>query len=160
MPTSSAQLPTDWGRCLQATEALKITSPELINFGVMDEIIPEPLGGAHSDPMASFPYIKEAILNVYNNQWAPYLPWSCIYMLEMLIAQSDPCCDHAKSHSDPMASFPYIKEAILNVYNNQWAPTLPGSHIQRIHAFTSFVEVMRSRTQTPWRPSPTSRRPS
>ena len=55
----------------QATEALKITSPELINFGVMDEIIPEPLGGAHSDPMASFPYIKEAILNVYNNQCAP-----------------------------------------------------------------------------------------
>ena len=54
----------------QATEALKITSPELINFGVMDEIIPEPLGGAHSDPMASFPYIKEAILNVYNTRCA------------------------------------------------------------------------------------------
>ena len=56
---------------MQATEALKITAPELINFGVMDEIIPEPLGGAHSDPMASFPYIKEALLNIYNTKWAP-----------------------------------------------------------------------------------------
>lgn len=56
---------------LQATEALKITAPELINFGVMDEVIPEPLGGAHGDPMASFPYIKEALLNVYNTKYGP-----------------------------------------------------------------------------------------
>jgi hypothetical protein len=50
---------------LQATEALRITAPELVKFGVMDEIIPEPLGGAHSDPMAAFPYIKEAIMKTY-----------------------------------------------------------------------------------------------
>lgn len=31
----------------QATEALRITAPELIKLEVMDEIIPEPLGGAH-----------------------------------------------------------------------------------------------------------------
>lgn len=32
---------------VQATEALRITAPELIKLEVMDEIIPEPLGGAH-----------------------------------------------------------------------------------------------------------------
>lgn len=33
--------------CPQATEALRITAPELIKLEVMDEVIPEPLGGAH-----------------------------------------------------------------------------------------------------------------
>ena len=32
----------------------------------MDEIIPEPLGGAHSDPMGAFPAIKEAIMRNYH----------------------------------------------------------------------------------------------
>ncbi|KAK9809169.1 hypothetical protein WJX72_010598 [[Myrmecia] bisecta] len=50
-----------------ATEALKITSSELVNFGVMDHIIPEPLGGAHSDPMGAFPAIREAIMSVYKH---------------------------------------------------------------------------------------------
>ena len=50
----------------QATEALRITSPELVKFRIMDEIIPEPLGGAHSDPMAAFPAIKDAIINTYH----------------------------------------------------------------------------------------------
>ena len=48
-----------------ATEALRITSQELIKFGVMDESVPEPLGAAHSDPMGSFPAIKEAIMRNY-----------------------------------------------------------------------------------------------
>mmetsp|Transcript_4634 Transcript_4634/g.10954 ORF Transcript_4634/g.10954 Transcript_4634/m.10954 type:complete len:511 (-) Transcript_4634:1505-3037(-) len=48
-----------------ATEALRITAPELVNFGVMDAIVPEPLGGAHSDPVLAFPYIKEALMNTY-----------------------------------------------------------------------------------------------
>lgn len=51
---------------LQATEALRITSPDLIKFKIMDEIIPEPLGGAHSDPMGAFPAIKEAIMRNYH----------------------------------------------------------------------------------------------
>lgn len=48
-----------------ATEALRITSQDLLRFGVMDESIPEPLGAAHSDPMSAFPAIKEAILRNY-----------------------------------------------------------------------------------------------
>ena len=54
----------------QATEALRITSTELLNFKVRDDVIPEPLGGAHSDPMASFPAVKDAIMNVYHDKCA------------------------------------------------------------------------------------------
>src|SRR3984957_12449133 len=36
-----------------AAEALKITAGDLIRFGIIDEIIPEPEGGAHLDPEAS-----------------------------------------------------------------------------------------------------------
>lgn len=49
----------------QATEALRITAPELVKFGVMDTIIPEPLGGAHADPAAAFPNIKATIMATY-----------------------------------------------------------------------------------------------
>jgi acetyl-CoA carboxylase carboxyl transferase subunit alpha len=34
----------------RAAEALKFTAPDLLRFGVIDEIISEPLGGAHRDP--------------------------------------------------------------------------------------------------------------
>lgn len=48
-----------------ATEALRITPDDLLRFGVMDEKVQEPLGAAHTDPMAAFPYVKEAILRNY-----------------------------------------------------------------------------------------------
>jgi len=56
----------------QAAEALKITATDLLGVGVVDEIIPEPLGGAHSDPPLSFPSIKEAIVR----HLKPYLDMS------------------------------------------------------------------------------------
>lgn len=31
----------------------------------MDTIVPEPLGGAHADPVSAFPYIKKALLDTY-----------------------------------------------------------------------------------------------
>jgi acetyl-CoA carboxylase carboxyl transferase subunit alpha len=40
----------DAGRKVEATEALKITAPDLLRLGVVDEIVPEPAGGAHADP--------------------------------------------------------------------------------------------------------------
>jgi len=33
----------------QAAKALRFTAPDLLNFGIVDEVIPEPLGGAHRD---------------------------------------------------------------------------------------------------------------
>lgn len=52
---------------LQATEALRITADQLVRLEVMDEVIPEPLGGAHSDPVAAFPAIKAAILSTFRH---------------------------------------------------------------------------------------------
>jgi acetyl-CoA carboxylase carboxyl transferase subunit alpha len=34
----------------RAAESLKLTAPDLMALGVVDEIIPEPAGGAHADP--------------------------------------------------------------------------------------------------------------
>ena len=43
----------DAGKAEVAAEALKITAPDLKEFGIIDEIIPEPEGGAHLDHEAS-----------------------------------------------------------------------------------------------------------
>jgi acetyl-CoA carboxylase carboxyl transferase subunit alpha len=48
-----------------ATEALKVTSYDLVEYGIMDSVIQEPLGGAHRDPMNTFPAVKKAILDNY-----------------------------------------------------------------------------------------------
>lgn len=45
-----------------AAEALKITGEHLIKFGIVDEIIPEPLGGAHKDPEKAAVSLKETVL--------------------------------------------------------------------------------------------------
>lgn len=38
---------------VQAAEALKLTAPDLMRAGIIDEIVPEPIGGAHVDPAAA-----------------------------------------------------------------------------------------------------------
>jgi acetyl-CoA carboxylase carboxyl transferase subunit alpha len=40
----------DANRKIEAAEALKITAPDLLQLNIIDEIVPEPLGGAHVDP--------------------------------------------------------------------------------------------------------------
>ncbi|HET6899619.1 MAG TPA: acetyl-CoA carboxylase carboxyltransferase subunit alpha [Vicinamibacteria bacterium] len=55
----------DAGRAEEAATAMKITAPDLKGFGLVDEIVPEPLGGAHADPdtlFASLDRILEAQL--------------------------------------------------------------------------------------------------
>jgi acetyl-CoA carboxylase carboxyl transferase subunit alpha len=37
----------------RAAEALKLTAPDLLALGLIDEIVPEPAGGAHADPDAA-----------------------------------------------------------------------------------------------------------
>jgi acetyl-CoA carboxylase carboxyl transferase subunit alpha len=39
----------DSNRKVEAAEALKLTAPDLLGFGVIDEIVPEPTGGAHTN---------------------------------------------------------------------------------------------------------------
>lgn len=50
-----------WDHKEEAARALKLTAPDLIQHGVIDEIVPEPVGGAHRDPNAIFHATGEAI---------------------------------------------------------------------------------------------------
>jgi acetyl-CoA carboxylase carboxyl transferase subunit alpha len=43
----------DAAKKVEAAAALKLTAPDLLKAGVIDEIIPEPVGGAHTDPAAA-----------------------------------------------------------------------------------------------------------
>jgi len=44
----------DAGRASEAAVAMKITATDLKGFGIVDEIVPEPAGGAHADPESLF----------------------------------------------------------------------------------------------------------
>jgi acetyl-CoA carboxylase carboxyl transferase subunit alpha len=45
----------------RAAEALKLTAPDLLALGLIDEIVPEPPGGAHADPDAAAVALGEAL---------------------------------------------------------------------------------------------------
>ena len=47
-----------------AAEALGITSSRLKTLGLIDKIVPEPLGGAHRDPQATYQALKRALAEV------------------------------------------------------------------------------------------------
>ena len=44
----------DGAEAKQAAEALKLTAKDLMDLGVVDVVIPEPLGGAHRDPESMY----------------------------------------------------------------------------------------------------------
>jgi acetyl-CoA carboxylase carboxyl transferase subunit alpha len=46
----------------RAAKALRITAPELLELGVIDEIVPEPVGGAHVNHEASAKSLQEALV--------------------------------------------------------------------------------------------------
>ncbi|HET6566748.1 MAG TPA: acetyl-CoA carboxylase carboxyltransferase subunit alpha [Rhodothermales bacterium] len=50
-----------WDYKEEAARALKLTASDLIRFGVVDEIVPEPVGGAHRDLHATFSAVGQAI---------------------------------------------------------------------------------------------------
>ncbi len=43
----------DQNRKAEAAEAMKLTAPDLLQLGVVDAIIPEPPGGAHTDALTT-----------------------------------------------------------------------------------------------------------
>jgi len=45
----------------QAAEALRLTAPELLRLGVIDRVVPEPLGGAHRMPDEAIAAVGDAI---------------------------------------------------------------------------------------------------
>ncbi len=52
----------DGKRAPEAAEALKITAGHLKQLGVIDEVIPEPEGGAHVDPLSMALKLKETLV--------------------------------------------------------------------------------------------------
>ena len=49
-------------KSLQAAEAMKLTAKDLLKFGIIDEVIKEPLGGAHRDPETIAEDIKHSLI--------------------------------------------------------------------------------------------------
>jgi acetyl-CoA carboxylase carboxyl transferase subunit alpha len=58
----------------QAAAALKLTAPHLLDFGIVDEVIPEPLGGAQTDYDTTAASIKSAILRELEKLQAVKIP--------------------------------------------------------------------------------------
>ncbi|MGJ5641215.1 acetyl-CoA carboxylase carboxyltransferase subunit alpha [Formosa sp. S-31] len=54
-----------WEYKEQAAEALKLTAADMKKQKLVDEIVKEPVGGAHSDRTATFETVKDAILKAF-----------------------------------------------------------------------------------------------
>lgn len=59
---AAAILWRDAAKAQEAAEAMKITADDLERLGIVDEVIPEPKGGAHQDPTSQAHWVREAIL--------------------------------------------------------------------------------------------------
>ena len=46
---------------VEAAAALKLTAPDLLAAGIVDEIVPEPIGGAHTDPAAAARFVDTVL---------------------------------------------------------------------------------------------------
>jgi acetyl-CoA carboxylase carboxyl transferase subunit alpha len=57
----------DASRAEEASEVMKLTAFDLKDFQIIDDIIKEPLGGAHFDKIKTFEETKKVILVNYNN---------------------------------------------------------------------------------------------
>jgi acetyl-CoA carboxylase carboxyl transferase subunit alpha len=51
----------DPSKKVEAAEALKITAPDLLAAGLIDAIVPEPIGGSHANPAAATALVDEAL---------------------------------------------------------------------------------------------------
>jgi len=51
----------DGSKAPNASEVLKLTAQDLLKMGIIDQIIPEPMGGAHRDPEKMAQSLKEAL---------------------------------------------------------------------------------------------------
>jgi len=53
----------DTAKAQEAATYMKITAQDMVRFGVIDTVVPEPTGGAHRDPQAAIAVAGEAIAN-------------------------------------------------------------------------------------------------
>ncbi len=56
-----------WDYKEEAARALRLTAPDLASVGIVDQIIQEPLGGAHHDPNATYDLVGQAICDVLHH---------------------------------------------------------------------------------------------
>jgi acetyl-CoA carboxylase carboxyl transferase subunit alpha len=54
----------DSSKKAEAAAALKLTAPDLLEFGIIDEIVKEPIGGAHTDPGAAAELVDDVLTRV------------------------------------------------------------------------------------------------
>jgi acetyl-CoA carboxylase carboxyl transferase subunit alpha len=55
-----------WEYKEQAAEALKLTSSDMKKMKLVDDVIPEPLGGAHYDKETTFKTVEQYIMKAFN----------------------------------------------------------------------------------------------
>jgi acetyl-CoA carboxylase carboxyl transferase subunit alpha len=56
----------DANKKVEAAEALKITAPDLLRLEIIDEIVNEPVGGAHTDPSQAAALLDIALERALN----------------------------------------------------------------------------------------------
>jgi acetyl-CoA carboxylase carboxyl transferase subunit alpha len=56
----------DTAKAQEAATNMKITADDLMRFAVIDEIVPEPMGGAHRDPKATLQTVGDAIAAAFD----------------------------------------------------------------------------------------------
>jgi acetyl-CoA carboxylase carboxyl transferase subunit alpha len=56
-----------WDYKEQAAEALKLTAPDLYQQGIVDVIVPEPVGGAHWNPAQMYDILRDALIREIND---------------------------------------------------------------------------------------------
>ncbi len=67
-PESCSQiLWRSWDFKEDAARALKLTASDLLELNIVDEIVPEPVGGAHRDPEVTFANVGQSIASVLDD---------------------------------------------------------------------------------------------
>ncbi len=56
-----------WDFKEKAASQLKLTSQDMINFALVDDVIPEPVGGAHTDPEKMAEILKSYLIDAIND---------------------------------------------------------------------------------------------
>jgi acetyl-CoA carboxylase carboxyl transferase subunit alpha len=56
----------DTAKAQEAATSMKITAQDMVRFGIIDSIVPEPTGGAHRDPQGAIATTGEAIAHAFS----------------------------------------------------------------------------------------------
>ncbi|MFT5141726.1 MAG: acetyl-CoA carboxylase carboxyl transferase subunit alpha [Rhodothermales bacterium] len=89
-----------WDFKEEAARGLKLTAHDLKPLGIIDEIIPEPVGGAHYDPETAFSAVGKAIANA---------------LTELDGKSTDELLDERLAKFDAMGVFKEVKESEADV---------------------------------------------